>query len=120
ALAEILLSRPAIAAGAAGRREPWNAHAITDGEVAYVAPRLHDSADDLVPGNERELRVAQFAVDDVEVGTTDAARFDFDQYLVRCGMPERPLDLGERHAGRPQYHGARRVRDHVARRMSVS
>ena len=39
-------------------------------------PRPDDAADDLVPRNERQLRLGQLAVDDVKVGAADPACLD--------------------------------------------
>src|SRR5690606_27825421 len=64
---EILLPGSAVAAPAAGPSEPWNADSLP----RAVAPRARtegfDPPDDLVPRNERQRGLGQFAVDDVQV-----------------------------------------------------
>ena len=82
-VAEVLAAVAAIGAVAAGAPEPRNADSSADREALDVRPRPHDPADDLVAGHDRRPHVGQFAVDDVQVGATDAAGFDPDQQLRR-------------------------------------
>ena len=81
-LAEVLAAGEAVAARPVGPAEPGHAE---------PAPVLV-AADDLVPGNERELRVRQLAVDDVEVGAADTAGRHAQQDLSRprLGPRRRP------------------------------
>src|SRR5205823_6081720 len=75
-VAEVLASAQAVAALAAGPAEPRDADP--------PAARLVDP-DDLVPGDERELRVGKLAVHDVEVGAADPAGVDADEKLPGVG-----------------------------------
>jgi hypothetical protein len=49
-------------------------------------PAVQRLADDLVAEDERQLRVGQLAVEDVEVGATDAAGADANRHLARPGL----------------------------------
>jgi hypothetical protein len=86
----------AVAALAAGPAEP------RDAEPAPVARH----ADDLMPQDERQPRVGQLAVDDVEIRAADAARLDSEDDLLRPRFRFRQLALGERPSGRLQHHRA--------------
>src|SRR5205814_3852524 len=72
AIAEILASRSAIRTDAIGPTEPRHADALA---------RL-GGAGDLVPDDQRQLRIGQLAVDDMQVGAADRAAFDFDEELA--------------------------------------
>jgi len=53
-----------------------------------LAERRH-RPDDLVPEHERQLRPSQLSVDDVEVGSADAARVDVQTHLSCPGLGTR-------------------------------
>ena len=53
-------------------------------------------ADDLVARDERQLRVLELPVDDVEVGAADAAREHPQQDLARGGLGDRGVGDAER------------------------
>ena len=73
AVAQVLASRDAEAALAARPSEPRHP------EPAAVL----GLADDLVPGNERQLRPVELAVDDVQIGPTHSARTHTKEKLSR-------------------------------------
>src|SRR5205814_1974622 len=73
--------------------------------------RLVD-ADDLVPDDERELRVRKLAVDDVQVGPADPAGADANKELAGRGL--RP---GELAGDEPR---TRRLEDHRPHQSRVS
>ena len=54
-------------------------------------PPLEHLADDLVAGDERQLRVGELAVDDVQVGPADAAGAHAQQDLPGFGLRIRKL-----------------------------
>ena len=86
--AQVLLARPAVAASAAGPAEPGHADPLARArEPRRPRPRADDVADDLVAGNDRQLRLRQLAVDDVQVGAADGARGDLDQHLPGARPP---------------------------------
>ena len=95
-LAEVLAAREAIAAGAVRPAEPRDAE---------PAPVL-GPADDLVPGDEWQLRVWELAVDHVEVGAADTAGRDAQQDLTRLRLRHRNLFEPQRLAGRVKHHRA--------------
>ncbi len=61
---------------AARLAEPRNANAHADCKRAGIAADRIDAADDLVAGHDGELRIRQFAVDDMKVGAADPASGD--------------------------------------------
>ena len=101
AVAEVLAARAAVAAR---RRRSSRATARRARSAAARRPL----ADDLVAGHERQLRVRQLAVDDVQIGAAHAAGVDAHQHLPRPRLGNR--QLGENAAaGRPP-RGASRAR----------
>jgi hypothetical protein len=57
-------------------------------------------------GNERELRMLQLAVEDVEVGAADTARRDAQEHLTRLRLGLGHLLQPERLASRMEHHRA--------------
>src|SRR5262245_22595431 len=83
AIAEVFTSGPAIGAFATGPAEPRHADAVADSEAFdAVALAFHD-ADDFVSWHERQLRIAQLAIDDVKISPAHAASAHAEQKLVR-------------------------------------
>ena len=74
--AEVLSGGPAILALATHLREPPYADASADREALYSRPDRPHPSDDFVSGNHGNVRARQFAVDDVEIGSTDSAGRD--------------------------------------------
>ena len=72
-LAEVLAVRAAVAAFPVGPPQPRDPDAGAEREAFRPLPRLDHLADDLVAEDERELRLVEVAVGDVEVGAADAA-----------------------------------------------
>src|SRR5437867_650600 len=91
ALAEVLAARRAVRAGAARAAQPREAHARARLEARRPGARALDPADDLVAGNDRRPDERQVALDEVEVGATDAARADPDEDFVRARLGDRAL-----------------------------
>src|SRR5262245_6665899 len=111
-LAQILAAATAELTGAAGEAQPGHADALADPEaVDAVAERGH-RADDLMAGDERQLRPAQFTIDDVEVRAAHAAGADLDQQLSSGRIAQRQRAPFERMAGGAEHHRIhqRRVR----------
>ena len=63
-----------------------------------------DNADDFVTGDERQDRVGQLAVNDVQVGATDRAGSHPQPHLARTGFGHGQDGRGERCAGPFQHH----------------
>src|SRR5438105_6953826 len=80
-VAQVLARRTTIGTDPAGRAEPGHADPLADAELGTAAER-GDAADDLMPRDDREPRVGQFAVDEVQVGAAHAARGDLDDDLA--------------------------------------
>jgi hypothetical protein len=67
---------------AVGPAEPRNADAITDFELRSADrgvrigafANLFDTTDNLVPQDQRQFRIRQFAIDDVKIGPANRAR----------------------------------------------
>ena len=70
-VAEVLLPALAVRADTARPAEPGDADSGTRREASGALEHL---ADDLVTGHEWQLRMRELAVEDVQVGTADAAR----------------------------------------------
>ena len=85
--AEVLGAAPAEAAAPARPAEPGDADAVADRDIAHAVAERLDRADDLVAEDERQCRVGQLAVDDVQVGAADAAGPHPDQHLARPAAP---------------------------------
>ena len=104
-IAEVFASAPAIGAGPVGMAEPRDADARAELEAHALADRL-DAADNLMSRHDGQLRIGQFAVDDVQVGATDAAGLDPDANLARSGRWVGPLLHAELFMHPMQDHGA--------------
>ncbi len=80
------------------------------GASATPAPDRLDPADDLVTRDDRQLRIGQLAVDDVQVGAADAAGLDAQPDLPGAGIRIGPILEREPLAGPPQHHRAHAAR----------
>ncbi len=78
-IAQILSTAAAIRAEPAGGAEPGDADALTDCQSCYSRSHGSNAPDDLMAGYDRKLRIWQFAVDHVQVGSADPAGCDLDQ-----------------------------------------
>jgi hypothetical protein len=103
AVAEVLAARAAEAAGAVGPSEPRHADSLARREA--LAAGGH-APDDLVAGDEWELRLRELAVDDMDVGAADAAGGDLEQDLSGSGLRLREVGWPERLALPFQHHRA--------------
>ena len=86
ALAEVLAARAAVAALAAGPAQPRDPDPVAGREALRPLPRLDHLADDLVAEDQRQLRLGELAVDDVQVGAADAAGDHPDESLPGPGL----------------------------------
>jgi len=85
ALAEVLPPGPAVRADAAGPAEPGHADTIPNPEPVRPRPQGDDTADDLVSGDQRALRVGELAVDDIP----GCVRAELQLVLVRVARHDR-------------------------------
>jgi hypothetical protein len=101
-IAEIFAAGQTIGTMAAGVAEPRDADTHADAQP-LDADRI-DAANDFMARNNWQFRIWQFAVDDVQIGTADAAGGDLYSNLARTGFgvreflpDERPADLFQDH-----------------------
>ncbi len=85
AVTQVLLPSPAVDTFPARPPEPRNADTLTLGEAADPWPELANRADDLMAEHEGELWLSELSVDDVQVGSTDAAGMHLEANLSRTG-----------------------------------
>src|SRR5262249_39616700 len=88
---QVLAAAQAVATAAVGPAEPRHPDAIAAGEALRAGPAGGDAADDLVPGNQRQFRPRQLAVDDVQVGAADGAGVNREHHLPWSGLRHRDL-----------------------------
>ena len=81
--------RAAIGARTAGSAEPGDANPPREAGGIDTRTDGIDTADDLVSGNERQLRVVKIAVDNMKVGAAHRAGFDRDAHFARAGFAVR-------------------------------
>ena len=100
-LAQILVSRP-------GRSmDPTDAYPVTDSELADARTGAGDTADYLVPRDDREARRRRAPFDLVELGVTDAARRNADEDFTRRWFRHRQLNQFQRSVNVVQRHDPR-------------
>lgn len=63
--------------------QPGNADPISTCELGHVPPYGLDAADDFMVRDDKNGRIRELAVDDVEVGAADSACQDSKQQLLR-------------------------------------
>ena len=96
AVAQILAPTPAIVANPAGPAEPRHADPVADRKAVGRFALLDDRADDLVPGNERQFRIGELAVDDMQIGPAHRTGPHRDQHLTRSRTRRRQFRRDER------------------------
>ena len=106
-VAEVLPAAAAIFAHPAGPAEPRHADPVADLETIDIGARLDDGADDLVAGDQRQFRLGQLAVDDMQIGAADPAGMNLDQQLPRTRPRRRHIGGGELVS-----HGGQQLRAH--------
>ena len=115
-VAEVLAPAEAIAAAAARPGEPGDADTLPDCESGHAFADGVHRADDLMPEDERQLRPRQLAVDDVKIGTADAAGQDVEPNGARAGLRTHEIALDERLTHSCEDHRSHaRLRPHAAR-----
>ena len=107
-ITEVLEPGRAVRAFAAGPAEPWDADTVAGCDRLDRRSGLDHFTDDLVSGDERQLRLGELPVDDVEVGAAHAAGADANENVAR---PR----LGDGDGRSPEFL-VRSVQDHRAHR----
>ncbi|ABA51266.1 hypothetical protein BURPS1710b_A1017 [Burkholderia pseudomallei 1710b] len=105
-IAQVLAAARAVRAMAARAPEPRHADTLADRETLRERAERGHRADDLVPRNHRPLRIAQIAVDDVQIGPAHAARVHVDQQLPRRRHGVRQLGFAQPRRAAVEYHRA--------------
>ena len=86
-VAEILPVRSTINAFTVRPTQPRNAYAISDFELRIDSfADFLDTTDDLMPRDQRELRIWQFAIDHMKISATNSARIDAHEQLPRARL----------------------------------
>ena len=95
-VAEVLAAGSAVTAVAVGPPEPGDADAVALREALGPLAGLLHRPDDLVTEDERELRIGQLPVDDVQVGAADAAGVHGDEDLTGARLGVGVVGLAQR------------------------
>ena len=74
------------------------------GRATKSLAAAHDETDDLMAGNERQLGLRQLSVDDVQVGSADAAGRDCNEDLALGRLRIGQVGLAQRRARRVENH----------------
>ena len=104
-IAQIFAAAHAEAALAASPAEPGYTDALTNAETGDAVAQHGDPSDDFMAGNDRQARLRQFTVREVQIGAADAAGFDGNQQLAATGVRYRQFDQAQRNSGTVQEHG---------------
>jgi len=104
--AQILAPRAAEPAFAAAPAEPRHADPLAQGETLDALAQPGHPPDDLVAGHDRQSRVLELAVHNMEVGAAHAACGDLDQHLAPSGYRDRTVGGGKLPPRRLQHHRA--------------
>src|SRR5262249_22924806 len=104
---QILTSAAAVPTDAVRVAKPRDPDSIADGMITHLGANALHAADNLMPGHDRNLWIGQLAIDNVEIGATDAARLYLHENLGRAGRRDLSIDSLQRaSAGTEKRHGA--------------
>jgi hypothetical protein len=90
-IAQIFASCAAVRTNAAGGGEPRQADVRAERKTADAGTDRSHPADNLVARHDRQLRIRQFAVDQVQIGAANAAGRNLNQDLTLARLGNRPL-----------------------------
>ncbi len=82
-VAKIFAVGPTISAFPICPAKPRNANAIADGEFFNTFADLFDAPDNLMPGNQRQLRLWQLSIDNMEISPTNRTGTHANEQLSR-------------------------------------
>ncbi len=94
--AQVFAAALAIGTHAARPADPRHADALAGRETIDAGADRGDDADDLMAEHEGQLGMGQFAVEDVQVGATDAARTNLQEHLPVARLRHGQLGRHER------------------------
>ena len=112
-VAEVFLLIKTIAAGSACGTKPGNTHPHAGLEPIDASTPSHHVPYDLMAGNERQFRMLEVAVDNMQVRTADPARLDPDEDLSRTGFwvgNHLKVQSLSRSMKNHRFHGAHQIR----------
>src|SRR5215208_750128 len=115
-VAQVLPSRAAVAAGAVRVPEPGYADPVPRGETFDAPADPFDRTDDLVAGDQGQLRIRELAVHHVQVCPAHRAGVDPDKDVLRPRFRLRHLGGAQRVARRVENHRAHASTHPPARR----
>ena len=118
--AEILAPAAAVIAVPAGVREPGDTDARAECRGLDLRAARDHRSHDLVAGYDRNLRVGQVTVDEMEVRAADPAGMNPDQHLGRARLGTRQRAQDQRTAGTLAHHRLHRRCRHRERRSAHS
>ena len=93
--AQVLAPGDAMAARAARAPQPGDADAVSRPVPAHAGSECIHYPDDLVTGDQRQVRRPQIPFDHMQIGTADAARGHADPDLAGTGLGRRDVDPAE-------------------------
>src|SRR5262245_46965999 len=96
----------AVRTAPAGVAEPRDAHAFAQAERGGAGAERIDLADDLMTGDDRELRTRQISIDDVQARAADPAGRHANPYFSGTWVAIREVPRRERLARAIENHGA--------------
>jgi hypothetical protein len=100
-----------------GPAQPRYPHPIAHLKPPGSSTNLHDRTNDLMPQNQRELRVGELPVSNVNIGSADAARADLQAQLPWTRNRNRYLCRSERLPEPVELHGIHVVGHRALRRL---
>jgi hypothetical protein len=101
---QILPPCPAIIAYSTRPAQPGYTHAVAWPEATGIRARADNLSHNLVAGNQRQLRVLQFSVDEVEIRPANRTRLDSHEDLPASGLWHRHLFFIQATFRAIQYH----------------
>jgi hypothetical protein len=104
-IAEILTMSLAIETMAAGPSKPGDADASAEDSGIDAITGGFGNSDNLMSGNDRQLGIGQFAIDQVEIRAANGASLDADADFTRTRCRQRPFFGHQRLPDRMQDHG---------------
>ena len=84
AVAKVFALRSTISAFPVRPAQPRNANSVTGGKSLDVLAYLFDASNDLMPGDERQFRIRQLAIDNVKVGAANGTSSNTNEQLSRA------------------------------------
>jgi hypothetical protein len=84
--------------------KPGDSDTLADLQLFDARADGVDAADDLVPGNDRELRIGKFSVNDMQIRATNPTGKHLHPYFIATWLRVRELSPLQRRFKSPEYH----------------